>query len=84
MKTNETPRTDAVANETTTGIHAAMLNHARQLERENAALVAALRAIEARIHGAYDDPLLLAYGPLGTLSGDCSHIARAALAQVRK
>ena len=53
------------------------------LRQQNAELVRALQAIEARIHGDYDDPLLLAYGPLGTLSGDCSHIARAALAQVQ-
>ncbi len=46
---------------------------------EVARLQAALELIELRIHGDYDDPRLVAYGPLSGLSVDCSHIARAAL-----
>lgn len=42
-------------------------------------LVGALRAIRARITGEFDDPDLLAYGPLSHTNGDCMEIASRAL-----
>lgn len=47
---------------------------------QRAALLAALEAIEARTEGVFDHPALVAYGPLGTVGGDCLNIARAAIA----
>lgn len=45
------------------------------------ALEAALRAINARIAGEFDQPDLMAFGPLSPSSeNDCADIARAALA----
>lgn len=62
------------------GIEAAKAAAINALRAENERLRDALRTIEARIHGEYDNPLLLAYGPLSGLSVDCGNIARAALA----
>jgi hypothetical protein len=44
-----------------------------------AELLAALRAIRARIAGRFDDPDLMAAGPLGTESFDIDRIAEAAI-----
>ncbi len=47
-------------------------------------LLAALEAIEARISGTYDNPALMAFGPLSIdTEADCSAIARAAIAKAR-
>ena len=47
-------------------------------------LVAALKAIVARINGVWDDPDLMAFGPLLTESADVEQIAKLAIAKTRK
>lgn len=45
-------------------------------------LLEALEAIEARISGTWDNPALVAFGPLSTnTDADCLSIARAAIAK---
>jgi hypothetical protein len=47
-------------------------------------MLGALEAIEARIHGIWDNPALVAFGSLSTSTeNDCTAIARAALAKAR-
>lgn len=47
-------------------------------------LLAALEAIAARVDGVFDDPALMAFGPLSIDTGaDCSAIARAAIAKAK-
>ena len=41
--------------------------------------ISALRAIDARIHGRWDDPDLMAFGPLSDMGDDISDIVLAAL-----
>ena len=53
-----------------------------QLFRSAPELLSALNAIVARIQGEWDQPDLIAYGPLHTSSEhDCERIARAAIAK---
>ncbi len=47
-------------------------------------LLAALEAIAARVDGVFDDPALMAFGPLSIdTEADCLAIARAAIAKAR-
>ena len=47
-------------------------------------MLAALEAIEARISGIWDNPALVAFGPLSTnTDADCLAIARAAIAKAK-
>lgn len=53
-----------------------------ELEAQRAELLAALKAIKARIDGDYDNPALVAFGPLHTdISLDCALLADAAIAK---
>lgn len=47
-----------------------------------AELLAALKAIVARIQGEWDSPELMAVGPLGATDDDILHIAQTAIAKV--
>jgi hypothetical protein len=67
------------------------MNRARQLREEHndtvnehADLLAALRAIIARVDGVFDDPALMAYGPLAGKDSDVLTIARAAIAKAER
>jgi hypothetical protein len=51
---------------------------------EHADLLAALRAIIARVDGVFDDPALMAYGPLAGKDSDVLTIARAAIAKAER
>ena len=52
-----------------------------QAVNSHADLVAALKAIVARINGVWDDPDLVALGPLSTESADIEQIAKLAIAK---
>ena len=56
------------------------LEQYERLLADNARLRAALRAIVARASGDFDQPDLVAYGPLAMSEWDMMMIARAALA----
>ncbi|TSA08039.1 MAG: hypothetical protein D4R73_09285 [Deltaproteobacteria bacterium] len=47
-------------------------------------LVSALRAIVARISGVWDDPDLMAFGPLSATDYDVEEIAKLALTKIRR
>ncbi len=47
-------------------------------------LLAALRAIVARINGVWDDPDLMVFGPLTTESADLEAIASQAIAKTKE
>lgn len=57
--------------------------HFCPLHKATGDLAAALRAVKARVNGVWDDPDLMAFGPLGMLGEDVTAIVNVAIEKTK-